>query len=299
MTDILDILACPLCLGKLSCDGGSLKCALGHTFDVAKSGYVNLLPPGKGKNSHTGDERGMVKARADFLSRGYYDRLDTRSAEIICGNIPKDELTLVDMGAGEGWHTLKVTSELINRGKEMLSVGVDASKYASECGMKKSRAASLAGKNPYEIGSRASLVFIPANIFSLPIVNNCADVCLSMFAPIPWNEAYRVLKKSPDSMLLVLSSGKNHLIELRSLIYDSVNISDSLPEVPDGNVSFVSAETTELCFTAHLENSEDIKNLFTMTPFYYKTTEEGKKRLYSQNELDVTVDVNYTIFKLK
>ena len=208
-------------------------------------------------------------------------------------------MTLVDMGAGEGRHTLKTTSELISRGKKMLSVGFDASKYASECGMKKSRAAGLAEKNPYDITSRASLVFIPANIFSLPIVNDCADVCLSMFAPIPWDEAYRVLKKSPDSMLLVLSSGKNHLIELRSLIYDSVNLSDSLPEIPEGNDSFVSAGTTELCYTTHLENGEDIKNLFTMTPFYYKTTEEGKKRLYSQNELDVTVDVNYTIFKLK
>lgn len=298
MTNILDILACPLCSGKLSCDGGSLKCALGHTFDISKSGYVNLLPPGKGKNSHTGDERDMVKARANFLSRGYYDRLDTRSAEII-SDMPQDEMTLVDMGAGEGRHTLKTTSELISRGKKMLSVGFDASKYASECGMKKSRVAGLSEKKPYDMTSRASLVFIPANIFSLPIVNDCADVCLSMFAPIPWDEAYRVLKKSHDSMLLVLSSGKNHLIELRSLIYDSVNISDSLPEIPEGNDSFVSAGTTELCYTAHLENSEDIKNLFTMTPFYYKTTEEGKKRLYSQNELDVTVDVNYTIFKLK
>ena len=84
----------------------------------------------------------MVKARANFLSRGYYDRLDTRSAEII-SDMPQDEVTLVDMGAGEGRHTLKVTSELMSRGKKMLSVGFDASKYASECGMKKSRVARL------------------------------------------------------------------------------------------------------------------------------------------------------------
>ncbi|MGN1409225.1 MAG: putative RNA methyltransferase [Eubacteriales bacterium] len=297
MTDILDILTCPNCSAPLHRDGGSLKCPLGHTFDIAKSGYVNLLPPGKGKNAHTGDEHDMVKARVSFLSRGYYDRISQKAAELIARHLsPDSPVTLVDMGAGEGHHTLMCTAELIKSGFDVLSVGFDASKYASECGMKKSRAASLSPKNSFSsCNSSSSLYFIPANIFSLPIADSSADVCLSMFAPIPWDEVCRVLKKSADSMLLVVSSGKNHLIEMRSLIYDSVVTSDSLP-APDGRFSLVSSE--ELAYKARLTSPEDIKNLFMMTPFYYKTTEEGKNRLFSHGELTVTVDVNYTIFRL-
>lgn len=293
MTDILDILACPNCAAPLHRDGGSLKCPKGHTFDIAKSGYVNLLPPGKGKNAHTGDERDMVKARVSFLARGYYDRISKNAAELIASRFSHDSpITLVDMGAGEGYHTLLCTTELIKSGYSVLSVGFDASKYASECGMKKSRAASLSSKNSFEDSS--SLYFIPANIFSLPIADASADICFSMFAPIPWDEVYRVLKKSPSSMLLVVSSGKNHLIEMRSLIYDSVVTSDSLPAA-DERFSLVSTE--ELEYKTRLTSPEDIQNLFMMTPFYYKTTEEGKNRLFSHGELEITVDVNYTIFR--
>lgn len=294
MTDILDILACPTCSAPLHRDGGSLKCLLGHTFDIAKSGYVNLLPPGKGKNAHTGDERDMVKARVSFLSRGYYNRISKNAAALIASRFSHDlPITLVDMGAGEGYHTLLCTTELRKSGFDVLSVGFDASKYASECGMKKARAAALSSKNSFECSS--SLYFIPANIFSLPIADASADVCLSMFAPIPWDEVCRVLKKSPGSMLLVVSSGKNHLIEMRRLIYDSVVISDSLPEA-DERFSLVSSE--ELEYKTRLTSPEDIQNLFMMTPFYYKTTEEGKNRLFSHGELEITVDVNYTIFRL-
>ncbi len=294
MSDILDILICPICSAKLTYDGGSLKCPMRHTFDISKSGYVNLLPPGKGRNAHTGDERDMVKARAEFLSHGYYDSLDMRSAEIIRDYLPANEITLIDLGAGEGRHTLNVTSELIRHDRKVQAIGFDASKYAVECGMKKAFAAGLSSRNPYD-SDKSPLVFIPANIFSLPVCDNCADVCISMFAPIPWDEARRVMKKSSQSLLIVLSSGKNHLIELRSLIYDNVSISDSHPTA---NEYFKLVDTSELCYNVHIDNGDDIKNLFTMTPFYYKTTEEGKNRLYSHTQLDVTVDVNYTIYSL-
>ena len=44
-------LRCPLCGGVLLREGGSLLCdghgGRRHCYDVAKEGYVNLLPPGK------------------------------------------------------------------------------------------------------------------------------------------------------------------------------------------------------------------------------------------------------------
>lgn len=37
--------ACPVCGGPLSRNGGSFACPKGHSFDRAKSGYINLLLP--------------------------------------------------------------------------------------------------------------------------------------------------------------------------------------------------------------------------------------------------------------
>ena len=72
MKNILDFLRCPHCGTSLvrPDDSRTLRCPAGHAFDLAKSGYVNLLPPGKEKNARSGDEREMVKAREEFLALG-------------------------------------------------------------------------------------------------------------------------------------------------------------------------------------------------------------------------------------
>ena len=54
---LTDILICPLCGGELTKNADVFRCAAGHSYDAARSGYVNLLPPGKGRNKKTGDER--------------------------------------------------------------------------------------------------------------------------------------------------------------------------------------------------------------------------------------------------
>jgi hypothetical protein len=47
-----------------------------------------------------------------------------------------------------------------------------------------------------------------------------------------------------------------------------------------------------------IESTEDIKSLFMMTPFYYKTSERGRDALFALSELEVTVDVNYSFFEV-
>lgn len=34
---------CPLCAQPLAEEGNCLRCAAGHSFDIARQGYVNLL----------------------------------------------------------------------------------------------------------------------------------------------------------------------------------------------------------------------------------------------------------------
>ena len=49
---------CPVCGGALLKNEKTYSCGKGHSFDIAKSGYVNLLPSsGKGKRQHTEEKK--------------------------------------------------------------------------------------------------------------------------------------------------------------------------------------------------------------------------------------------------
>ena len=338
MTDILSIMKCPVCSASFSRKDNSLVCGNGHTFDMAKSGYVNMLPPGKAKNSKTGDEKTMVKARCDFLSLGYYDGIGNFASELLASRFTnKDDLVLCDLGCGEGHHTCNIAKKLSSMtGSDVLALGFDASKYAADRASKLSRSLSMMSadgiggiptdeikcatenvKRPETNTASDKTIcqtlltdctktkeqpsssprgksfayFIPANIFSLPLHEKCADAVLSMFAPISAEESYRVLKK--NGVLLVISSGRDHLFEMRKLIYDDVHFSDEPPTVPKG---FLEDSRESLKYKINLKSVDEIRSLFVMTPFYYKTTEEGYNRLMYNSSLEVTVHVNFSIF---
>ena len=100
-----------------------------------------------------------------------------------------------------------------------------------------------------------------------------------------------------DGLLIVVSSGKEHLLEMRQKIYDDVHLSDELPAVPDG---FYEIARLNNRYVTAIPTTEALAALFTMTPFYYKTTEAGRERLFSADlPFSVTVDVNYSIFGVK
>jgi len=42
---VIGVLQCPVCAGNLLRVGRILRCGNGHSFDIARSGYVSLLAP--------------------------------------------------------------------------------------------------------------------------------------------------------------------------------------------------------------------------------------------------------------
>lgn len=298
MTDLLHLLVCPHCGTPLTRGGKSLRCAAGHTFDLAKAGYVNLLPPGKEKNARTGDEKAMVRAREEFLSLGLYGGISDTLADLASAYVPENDVTVCDMGCGEGSHTCRFAGRLADiTGKTVLAVGVDASKYAAERACKQSARRGFFPKDGIGTAhdNNVGAYFLPGNLFHLPLAEHSMDLALSMFAPIAGAETARILK--PGGVLIVVSSGKNHLLELRERIYEDVRLSDELPPIPDG---FCEIERKNLVYSAHVPTVEALQALFTMTPFYYKTTEAGRERLFAAPmPFSVTVDVNYSIFGVR
>ena len=66
---------CPVCGSPLLREERALRCAAGHSYDLAKEGYTYLLPPNQKHSAAPGDDKAMAAARRDFLSKEYYSSL--------------------------------------------------------------------------------------------------------------------------------------------------------------------------------------------------------------------------------
>ena len=88
---------CPVCKKPLVKNEKSYICENGHNFDIAKSGYVNLLT-GSSRKNH-GDNRLMTDSRREFLSKGYYEPL----RRALCDTVQKyaaQKGNVLDCGCG-------------------------------------------------------------------------------------------------------------------------------------------------------------------------------------------------------
>ena len=289
----LTYLRCPVCGGMFGREPSLLRCSNGHCFDLAKEGYVNLLPPGKGKNARTGDEKAMVRARQTFLATGLYHGISDGITSLFAKHLQTDHVPILcDSGCGEGYHTLRITDSLSQSRGGVLTYGFDASKIAVGYAAKAAARHGYTGESGMGSDGETICAFCPANIYALPLADSSVDAVLSMFAPVAVDENLRVLRE--EGILLVASSGVRHLTEMRALLYDDVHYHEDTAAVYEG---FTLVDTTDVRYTMHVPDCDTLRALWTMTPFYYRTTPAGKERLFSTNSLDCTVDVRLSVYK--
>ena len=285
---LTECIKCPVCGGNVERNEKSLFCVGGtkrHLFDFSSDGYVNLLSPGKGKNARSGDDKAMISARARFLDGGFYSALSQRIGQIISAlaeNQGKPDVVFADCACGEGYHTCNILKTTAENGVLSSALAFDASKHGVSYGARRAARAGLSDRS----------FFAAANIFSLPVKDFALDFALSIFAPVAWDEMKRILKD--DGYLIVASSGERHLYELRKVLYDEPRTASGEVNNPD----FFSIEKQEIfSYPVSLLRNEDVKNLFYMTPFCYKTSKSDAEKLLSVDTLDVTVEVKLTVFK--
>lgn len=185
------LLACPHCAAQLAETGGALVCASGHSFDIARQGYVNLLPGGA--NSGTADTPEMVTARSAFLARGHFSPLDEALAEEVASAAASAEGCVIDIGAGTGEHLAAVLECLPGR----TGLALDISKHA----------ARRAARAHPRIGAVVCDAWD-----TLPVRDGVAAVVMCVFAPRNTAEFARVL--APSGMLVVVTPTARHLGEL-------------------------------------------------------------------------------------
>lgn len=263
---------CPNCGKPLFKTESGLRCANGHCFDRAKSGYYNLLLPQKGKQKFHGDNPLMVNARRDFLEKGYYAPLCEALMQAV-QSYGKAGGLILDCGCGEGYYTAGVVSAV---GDKMQIAGIDISKNAVALAAKKSKTAAFA------VGSA----------FHLPLENNSVQMLLQIFSPHCMEEFGRVLQK--DGIFIEIFPGRRHLFDLKTAVYDEPYENAPTPFEIEGY---------ELLESRHLENrielssNVDIENLFKMTPYYYKTGKKEQERLEKLESLSVQTDFHLLVYR--
>ncbi|WP_062392110.1 methyltransferase domain-containing protein [Gordonia phthalatica] len=164
-----------------------MRCATGHSFDVARQGYVSLLT-GKGTN-HRSDTADMVAARGRIFDAGLYLPI-TAAVAAEC----RDASVILDAGGGPGQY---LAAALDAAGDSAVGVGLDLSRYCAR---------SAAKRHPRGFSVVADLWA------GLPIRDGVADTVLSVFAPRNPAETARVL--APGGRWVVVTPEPGHLAEI-------------------------------------------------------------------------------------
>jgi len=100
-----EALACPLDGSPLQKHDKNWSCAAGHTFDIARQGYVHLLPVQNKRSRDPGDNKEMVAARQRFLNAGYYQPVaEALSSAVFPKDISEASISCLDAGCGEGYY---------------------------------------------------------------------------------------------------------------------------------------------------------------------------------------------------
>ncbi len=196
------LLRCPVCRLDLAPLGRSLACRNGHGFDLAKSGYVNLMGGGHRLPAAGGEGRGQLARREAFLARGHFDAVAkaiARESAASCGIARGRRLGILDAGCGSGHHLARVAERLSGgAGMPCHGLGIDISKEAARSAARR----------------RKGLAFAVADIWrEWPVRSGAVDLLISVFAPKNFAEMARVL--APGGLLAIAYPGPGHLAELR------------------------------------------------------------------------------------
>lgn len=263
------ILMCPVCRQPLNLTERTWRCEQGHSYDVAKQGYVNLHVVQHKHSKNPGDTPESVDARRAFLQGGYYQPLQQAVVALLK---QLDVKAILDIGCGEGYYT-SAMQQVVEQ-----CVGVDIAKNAVQ------RAAKLSTEVTWVVGTGATL----------PVLDQSMDACTSLFSPIPQAEIARVLKD--DGYLIVVTPASEHLYAMREALFEQVN-----PHTPEKFVEqlqdLFELKQEQIIDAPFVLDQQALKNLIAMTPYAYKASPERRLQLEQQSQLEVTASFQIYVFQ--
>lgn len=270
----VSLFLCPICNAPLTRGERAYTCPKGHSFDIAREGYVHLLPANRRHSAAPGDDKGMSAARSRFLAAGYYEPLRQALCALALEHTGQAPAVL-DAGCGEGYYTAGVFDALAAAGRSPRLAGVDLSKPSVR------RCARQVPEGEIAV----------ASVYHLPVGDGTVDLLLDCFSPLAAEEFCRVLR--PGGVFLYVVPGTDHLWELKQVLYERPyrNREQDIPYQGFESQGVVPVE-------AQLDlPGSALQDLFQMTPYFWKTPRAGAQRLAALDQLRVTASFRIHVFR--
>jgi len=261
---------CPICRLSLQKQANSYTCQNAHNFDIAKQGYVNLLPVQQKKTKNPGDNKLMIKARQAFLEKAYYDFLIEPCIQLIQKHC-KENAKLLDIGCGEGYFTQHVFRKI----NYHLAYGFDISKEALKIAAKRD----------------SNIYWFVASSKEIPLEQNSLDAILKINIPTRLENISPYLTEK--GIIISVTPGENHLHGLKELIYKEPKKHQAEPPI-DGHVII---DQTLVENALSLDNNQDIKNLLFMTPYAWNIPKTVQQVIEGLDTLETSIAFQINVWQ--
>jgi len=247
---------CPLCSEALSIQSSAWRCRHGHQFDIAREGYVNLLPVQQKKSLDPGDNAEMVQARRAFLDAGHYQFLSDAINQQLAAILDRND-SLLDIGCGEGYYSAALTRAL----PDLQVYGLDISKTAVRYAAKRYK----------------HLHCCVASSYALPFTDGAFAALLRIYAPSEPAEMARVLRSG--GYLLSVSPAPEHLLQFKQQAYSEVRLH---PESIKQETGFHHCQRQRLQRLWQAPDAMAMLQLIDMIPLAYKLNAQMRETLCQQ-----------------
>ena len=260
---------CPLCAQPLRREEKRYVCPQGHSFDIARQGYVNLLTVQQKHSLDPGDTRQQVLSRRAFLESGFYTPISEALNQAALDYNAQGEI--LDVGCGEGYYSARLAAAL---GAPL--TGLDISKEAVRCAA----------------GQYKAYAWLCATAAHIPVPDGSVGTLSSLFALTLPGEFRRVLRK--NGLFLQVLAAEDHLLGLKSIVYDVLTHKqkDTAPALP----GFALLESRQIRFDFTAEG-EQIQRLFAMTPHLFRIGKAGAQRLAEATVLRDTASCVLNVYR--
>lgn len=258
---------CPLCRQPLQLTGRQYQCASKHSFDLAKEGYVNLLPVQQKNSKDPGDNKLMIQARRAFLESAAYQPLSDTVNQLVSATAAT---SVLDLGCGEGYYSGRLQGLL---GPAAQLSGIDISKAAIK----------------YAARHYPAMHFAVASAYQLPFPDNRFDSVIRIYAPSDNAELQRVIK--PLGYLISVNPGPAHLVEMKQAVYSEVKPHSDGVKTEAG---FGHIKRQQLSYQLTITSPQQLDNLLQMVPLAWKFTADCRQQFVASTStisIDFLVDV--------
>lgn len=261
------LFSCPICSSVMMLeDQVRFVCTNGHSFDFAKSGYVNLAP-----QAHTTKyDKSLFEARTAVMSSGFFEPIIHKLVEQVNEQIRHvDNPVILDAGCGEGTHLSTIHAQLPT---EAVGIGIDLAKEGI-----------VAASKTYP-----GFIWSVADLAAMPFLDEQIDVILNVLSPANYAEFTRLLKPGGAVVKVVPESG--YLKELREVFYEGKPLKEESDPVVRFAEHFDSVQSERVTYTFKLPEGL-LAPLIHMTPLAWGAGEEKIEEALRMGIREITIDL--------